>query len=365
MGTKTELNDESMAQFQMFPNFYRPINDDERRINWIKFSRSGEKLVAASNRFTLDLYNCNTAQRETYLELSKHGISTLDFIDSDDTVLIGSVGRIKYDYALRELNMSKKVYGTAYWGHGAPVKSLSINPKKNYFVSGGHDKVALLFDLRNPTAQVHCTDLSDAPLVALHPMTDIVALALDNTRVELYDVRGMNFGPFEILRLNADNVKWTSLKFSPNGKQLLISSNTSKIRIINSISGAVQEVFGSKFSMHFIPWSNDVVGCISLIAIFFSFLLIQGRKNTLNIPIDASFTPNSEYILSGSTDGNVFVFSNSKRDQSKTLSFDRERKLVELQSLQPEAITAVEMNPKYSLMVTASSYVAFWAPNNQ
>lgn len=252
MCAKTELNDDLMAQFQMFPNFYRPINDDERRINWIKFSRSGEKLVAASNRHSLDLYNCNTAQRETYFDLQKHGIGTLDFIDSDDTVLIGSIGRIKYDYALRELNMTKKEYGASYYGHAAPVKSVSINAKKNYFVSGGYDKTALLFDLRNPTAQIHCTDLTDVPLVALHPTADICALALDSTRVELFDVRAMNLGPFAILRLNADNVKWTSLKFSPNGKQLLISSNTSKIRVINSISGAVQEVFGSKFSLLFI-----------------------------------------------------------------------------------------------------------------
>lgn len=251
MGTTTELNDELMVQFQMFPNFYRPVNDDEKRINWIRFSRNGEKLVAASNRHTLDVYNCNTAQRETYFELQKHGISTFEYMDSDDTVLIGSIGRIKYDYALRELNMTKKVYGTCYYGHGAPVRSLSVNPKKNYFVSGGHDKMALLFDMRNPTAQIHCTDLSDVPLVALHPTTDICALALDSNRVELFDLRAMNFGPFAVLKLNADNVKWTSLKFSPNGKQLLISSNTSKIRVINSINGAVQEVFGSKFSGYF------------------------------------------------------------------------------------------------------------------
>lgn len=247
MTPKTELNDDLMAQFQMFPNFYRPINDDERRINWIKFSQSGEKLVAASNRHTLDLYNCNTAQRETHFELHKHGISTLDFIDSDDTVLIGSIGRIKYDYALRELNMTKKEYGSCYLGHAAPVKSLSINRKKGYFVSGGHDKMALLFDLRNQTAQIHCTELGDAPLVALHPTTDTCAMALDNNRVELLDVRAMNLGPYAVLRLNADNSKWTSLKYSPNGKQLVISSNSSKIRVIHSITGVVQEVFGSMY----------------------------------------------------------------------------------------------------------------------
>lgn len=247
MSTKTELNDELMIQFQMFPNFYRPVNDDEKRIHWIKFSRNGEKLVAASNRHTLDLYNCNTSQRETYFDLRKHGIGTLDFMDANDTVLISSSGHLRRDFSLRELNMVKKEYQTCYFGHAAPVKSMAINLEKKYFVSGGHDKMALLFDTRNPTAQVACTDLSDAPLVALHPGTDVCALALDNNRIEMFDLRAMNFGPFCVLKLNVDNVKWTSLKFSPNGKQLLISSNTSKIRVIDSIDGTVQEVFGSKW----------------------------------------------------------------------------------------------------------------------
>lgn len=282
MDSKTELNDELMAQFQIFPNFYRPINDDERRIHWIKFSPSGEKLVAASNRHSLDLYNCNTAERVQYFDVQKHGVSTMDFIDSDDTILTGSIGRIKYDFALRELNLTKKVYGACYYGHAAPVKSLAVNSKKGYFVSGGLDKMALLFDLRNPTAQIHCTDLSDAPLVALHPTTDICALALDNSRVELYDLRAMNFGPFAIFRLNPDNVKWTSLKFSPNGKQLLISSNTSKIRVINSISGVVQEVFGSKF-LHFATRANLTVKIPlrpSLITTFFFIYLSRPKKYT-------------------------------------------------------------------------------------
>lgn len=362
MGSTTDLNDELMVQFQMFPNFYRPINDNEKRITGVKFSHDGEKLVAISNRFTLDVYNCNTAQRETYVDLQKHGISTFGFMDTNDTVLIGSVGRIRYDFALRELNLVKKQYGTCYFGHVAPVKSLAINTKKNYFISGGHDKMALLFDIRNPTAQISCTDLSEPPLVALHPTTDICALALDSNRIELYDIRAMNFGPFAVLKLNVDHVKWTSLKFSPNGKQLLISSNTSKIRLINSVSGVVQDVFGSKF----VCCPSLFAVCVIVISSFsLSVCFSKGRKNTLNIPIDASFTPNSEYILSGSSDGNVVIFSNKKREQYKSQPTDRERKLAELQSLQPEAITAVEMNPKYSLMVTASSYVAFWAPNTQ
>lgn len=95
---------------------------------------------------------------------------------------------------------------------------------------------------------------------------------------------------------------------------------------------------------------------------FFNCLLLKGRKNTLNIPIDASFTDSGDYILSGSSDGNVYIFSNNRKDQKRVAIVDRERKVAELQSFQPEAIIAVEMSSKYSLMVTASSYVAFWAP---
>lgn len=53
-------------------------------------------------------------------------------------------------------------------------------------------------------------------------------------------------------------------------------------------------------------------------------------------------------------DDKAFVFSNNKQDQPKVLSIDRDRKLDELQSLQPEAITAVEIDPRYVIMVTDS-----------
>lgn len=92
---------------------------------------------------------------------------------------------------------------------------------------------------------------------------------------------------------------------------------------------------------------------------FNAHLFPTGRHNTLNIPIDASFSPQSQYILSGSSNGNVLIYNNEKRNQRKDAGAP---KYAELRSGQPEAITAVELNPKYALMATASSYVAFWAP---
>lgn len=251
MDDKIALTDILMSQFEIFPNFHRPINNPKKRIVSIKFSPSGDKLLAASNKRTLDLYNCNTAQQESYFELYKHGNSVIDYMDSDDTVLIGSCA-VGGDYAIRELNMTKNKYDACYTGHSAPAVSLAVNGEKKYFISGGHDKSALVFDFRVPSAQVSLADLPCWPLVALHPKVDICALGLENNRIELYDLRSLDHGPFCVFRLNVESIKWTNLKFSSDGKQLLISSNSSKIRLIDSFNGVVQKDFCSKFRRAFI-----------------------------------------------------------------------------------------------------------------
>lgn len=82
----------------------------------------------------------------------------------------------------------------------------------------------------------------------------------------------------------------------------------------------------------------------------------KGRRNALNIPIDASFTPGSDYILTGSTDGNLIVYS-LNRERS-----ENDKKIAEISSNQNEAITEAELNPKYMMIATASSYVGLWVP---
>ncbi|XP_031623415.1 WD repeat-containing protein 82-B-like [Contarinia nasturtii] len=328
MPMELDDTDNFMRSFNMFPNFRRPYNNDDLRIRSIKFSEDGETMISANNRHTIDFYNCNTAQQVRSVNIFKYGVSVVDYMDANDKILVGSEAPVRGVYEIRELNITNQKYETCYLGHSKPSVSLSVNTANKVFLSGGLDKSIMLFDFRTRGPEVSRNNLSGVPLVALHPWTDLCAVALDDSRIEIYDLRGLNYGPFSSFKFNYDQIQWTSLKFSSDAKQILISSNSSKIRVVNSYTGAVEQVFGS-------------------------------RRNMLNIAIDASFTPNNEYILSGSSDGNVLVFSNNKKS-----GLDHERKVAELSSHQPEAITAVEMNPKYSLMATASSYVAFWVPND-
>ncbi|XP_055296328.1 WD repeat-containing protein 82-B-like [Sitodiplosis mosellana] len=325
-------SDNLMRSFNIFPNFRKPVNNTDVRIRSIKFSPDGQKCVAANNERTIELYDCNTARFERHYQLFKHGISTMEYMDASDKIVVGS--NVRGDFGIRELNLTTNQYAATYIGHEQPSYSLSVNAANKLILSGGCDKSIMLFDFRTPNAQVarHNLSATHNPLVALHPWTDLCAVGLDDSRIEIYDLRGIPYGPFAVFKLNNDNVRWTSFKFSANAKQFLIGTNSPKIRVVNSKTGVIQQVFGS-------------------------------RRNTLDIPIAASYTPNDEYILSGSSDGNVLVFSNNKKNTERDMmGYEREQKVAELHSYQPEAITAVEMNPIYSLIASASSYVAFWTP---
>jgi COMPASS component SWD2 len=78
--------------------------------------------------------------------------------------------------------------------------------------------------------------------------------------------------------LGEKDVEWTGLKFSPDGKTILISTNGSLIRLIDAFNGKLMQTF-------------------------------TGHVNTKAIPLEASFSPDSQFVISGSTDGRVHIWN--------------------------------------------------------
>lgn len=86
------------------------------------------------------------------------------------------------------------------------------------------------------------------------------------------------------------------------------------------------------------------------------YSISKGRRNTINVPIDASFTPESDYILTGGSDGHLNIYSNYKERCADNT------RVADLSSNQIETITEAELNPKYTMIATASSYIGLWVP---
>lgn len=83
---------------------------------------------------------------------------------------------------------------------------------------------------------------------------------------------------------------------------------------------------------------------------FFIFLL-TGRENADQVAIDVAFTADGKYLLSGSSNGLVHIWSTSNKLKVADLNSDRK-----------ECISTVMFNSNFIMFATGASGVAFWAP---
>lgn len=341
--------DAILKSFEMRIPFRCHIPNMDKRISSIKFSSDGEKLISCSNQHTIEIYDCSTATQQT-IPCRKYGSGIVDFSNSPDNVIVTSTKR---GHAVRELSIEENCYKTCFSGHSDLVTGLAMNGDRNCFLTASRDKKVLLWDIRTPNAQHAHTDLPEAPLIGWHPSNLMFGVGLpDANIIRLFDIRGMESGSFAKFIFNPDLSKWTSLKFSPDGNQILVSTNGSTVRIIDSFTGKLLKVL---CGMDFFLLQN-LTQTQSEWCFMFAFEFFIGRTNTLNIPIDASFTHNSKYILTGSSDGCLNIYSvNRERGEDA-------KRVAEIFSNQKEAITEAVYNPKYTMIATASSYVAFWLP---
>lgn len=83
------------------------------------------------------------------------------------------------------------------------------------------------------------------PVAAFDPEGLIFAAGVNSEQVKLYDLRSFDKGPFNSFRLPQEkDCDWTGLKFSPDGKSILISTNGSVIRLIDAFQGNPLYTFG-------------------------------------------------------------------------------------------------------------------------
>ncbi len=97
------------------------------------------------------------------------------------------------------------------------------------------------------------------PVVDYDPDGLAFGVGIDSQIIGLYDIRNhekvgwlvfeshnMYFfqGPFEMLKYECEgDFEWTHLKFSPNGKMILVSTNTSLILLVDAFSGVLLHTF--------------------------------------------------------------------------------------------------------------------------
>lgn len=316
-----KLDDTNIIKFKVAKEFSK----NKARINSLDFSQDGRTLISASDDDTIVAYDCEKGTEKREIPSKKYGADLIRFTHANNTAIHTST---KENDTIRYLSLHDNKYLRYFVGHEKRVVTLSMSPADDVFISGSQDQTIRLWDLKSDkyTGKIS-TPGTDRPIANFDPEGLIFALGLQNQSIKLYDSRLHEKGPFNTIQYPAipPNMSWRSLKFSPNGKQILITTDCEELYILDAFSGQ--------------PLHKLSIG--------------PKPDAPIEHPCDAVYSPDSQYILCGALDGSIHVWSSNRGSKIAVLKPDRPS---------PEAVQCLMFNPKFMLFASGCSKMSFWIP---
>jgi len=291
------------------------IGDHEGRVNSLDFSLDGSLLIAATDKDSIVIHNCDDGGRTKQTFSKKYGVDLIRLTRLPDSALHAST---KVDHTIRFLNIKDNKYIRYFKGHDQKVTSLRVSPVDNTFLSLSMDGTLRLWDLRKDNCQ-GVMNLSSRPVAAFDPMGVIFAVGMDSCSIKLYDLRSFEKGPFSSFDVpTPSGCEWTDLTFSPDGKLILISTNSNWLPLINAFTGYVVAE-------------------------------LQGYINDTGHGLEGAFSVDSNYVFAGASDGHMTCWNVATG-----------KKLTMEHYIHPGPVQCCKFNPIYQQMATACSHTAIW-----
>ncbi|XP_068599103.1 twinfilin-2-like [Brachionichthys hirsutus] len=289
----------------------RTYRENSKKVNCVDFSSNGENAISSSDDDCIVLYDIRDGKPKRTLYSKKYGADLIRYTHGDAQNVVYTSN--KKDDTIRYLSLTDNKYIRYFPGHTAKVIALSMSPVDDTFISGSLDKTIRIWDLRSENCQ-GLTNPLGKPVCSFDPEGLIFAAGVESQAIKLYDLRGFEKGPFTSFETRFSRLcDWTGLKFSNDGKQILISTNGGVIRILNAFNGSVLHTF-------------------------------SGYNNSKGIPLEACFTPDSQFVMIGSEDGRVHVWSTESG-----------MKVAVLDGKHPGPINTLQFNPRYMTFASACS----------
>eukprot|EP00128_Syssomonas_multiformis_P009855 Colp12_sorted_trinity150504_noHs@24494 len=310
--SKVTLDARVLRSMQLGKAFQGPVG----AVTSMDFSDTGDLLITSSEDESIRLYDCHAGKERKHIYSKKYGVNHVRFTHNNSSIIHAST---KIDDTIRYLSLHDNKYIRYFVGHKNRVSGLCVSPLDDTFLSSSEDCTVRLWDLRSQNCQglLNCTS---TPVVAYDPQGVAFAVGLNSEKVKLYDIRSFDKGPFDTFEVKRDptlSYQWRHMQFSADGKHLLISTDSNLVFLLDAFQGSVKMVYGA-------------------------------RSNSSGRPIEASFSPDAQFVLSGSDDGQVHVW--------ETQSGHEVVKLVGA----AKPVTTVRHNPKLLMLVSAGAELGFW-----
>lgn len=119
-------------------------------------------------------------------------------------------------------------------GHAAYISSMCV--AETFFATSSDDKTVKLWSPKE-REEYKSLKFSSAPIIALNSTGKILAVAYDSSTIEIFSVDNLSESVNKIEPGKRSGVEWKSIKFSPDDKMLMISTNSTDVLIVNTLTG--------------------------------------------------------------------------------------------------------------------------------
>ncbi|CAI2351176.1 unnamed protein product [Caenorhabditis sp. 36 PRJEB53466] len=292
------------------------FEDTAEKITDVSYSEDGKGLIVSANDVIL-VYDLNDGTKTKSIECMKYGVDVLEYSDFDACIHSSN----KHNHDVRLLSLTKKSYVRYFPGHTKRVNCITMHPRDgSTFMTSSHDQTLRLWDKRT-FENIGFMNILNVPLVAYDPEGLLFAVATRSESIKLFDVRSFDLGPFKTFRvMKNDDDEWTNIEFSPCGKFILVSTMGGGVKWIDSFLGKVVHNFSS-------------------------------HKNPNNVPLRATVSTDSQFVMVGSADRFVYVYSTDSGEIT-----------CKLRTPFPTPAHIVAFNQKQFLLTSISRELILWAP---
>lgn len=294
-------------------------------VNCLDFDNTGELLVASHTDDTLHLYGVDTGELKKTVACKQHGTSLVRFTHHRHAVIVAST-TLEEEECIRYLSFHDLTYLRFFKGHRTRVCSMVMNPLSDTFISGSEDGEVRLWDLRTPTCQAVLS--LDTPLahVDYDPQGLIFAAVGGSGEVNVVDARFYQKGPFDVFtaassHLAAQKCSATGITFSPDGKHALMPTDGGEVLLLNAFEDQVVQKY-------------------------------TGHMNMGQSSLQACFSADGQYILSGSEDGSIPVWHKGTGQLVHTLQGHAAH----------TPVSCVQWNPNKVMLASGGEEMAMWQP---
>lgn len=295
-------------------------------VSCLAFSQDGKTMVSSSADDTIMAYNCQNGTIASTIPVRKYGAGVLRFLQGTTPATIVTASTTG-DHYIRAIDIERQNYIRYFNGHDSQVVSISTSPVGPDFLSCSQDSYVRMWDCRKRIAVGKVRALG-TPLVAYDPKGLIFGIAYNapnlTTMVKLYDARSWREGPFlEFCLENPSDSVPTCFKFSSDGEYFLVvnADVSASVTMYDAYEGKPVRTF-------------------------------TGHRNASGMPLEASFSPDSSFIATGSDDGSIFIWD-AKSGQA----------IVEKHCVHAMPSACVLWNPVYSMVASACQNVLLWLPD--